>query len=385
MKKILSFIILAAGTLFARAQVVKSTAKIEFKNSASSTGWMDFDFYNDNQIFLNAKINGHDVSVMLVNSIGASRIDKDFAASIGVAQGAAASSATVEIQFGNLTLGGVKATISQQKSAGHARDFILSDDLFNSLVVDIDFARHRIAFYDPAHFTAPADAVVLPFIAGADSRSVPVSVSGAPPAQFELFLGDPAPITVYQAFYQAHRLLRNRPTSIRLGGGGKHPKEATATLDKVQFAGVDFLRVPGVLTADSVRGDTSTVVSGNIGTELLSRYRVIMDYSHDKLYAIPNAKGTSKPFLKDRSGLFLIEKDGNYKVEYVAPGSPAQKAGFKVGEKVTMIDQKPVAETQGQAWQRAALGTLRYVADGTVFVFTMGDGAARKLITADFF
>jgi hypothetical protein len=388
MKKMFLFMLLTTATIFATAQQFNSSAKVNFKNGASSTGWMDFDFYNDNQIFLKASINGHEAAILLVNSIGASRIDTDFATSIGVAPavGGSTPSATVVIQFGNLTLGGVNANISQSKSTGHARNFILSDDLFNNLIADIDFAHHRIAFYDPATFRAPKGAVALPFIQGTDSRSVPVSIDDAAPEQFELFLGDPAPVTIYQAFYQAHGLLQNRPTSVRLGGGaGKHPREATATITTVQFAGVGFAQVPGVFPTDSVRGTTATDVSGNIGTELLARFRVILDYSHNLLYAIPNPKAANAAFTKDRSGLFLIEKDGAYTVEFVAPGSPAEKGGFKAGETVTSINQKPVKDLQGTAWQRAALGSLKETPAGVTYSFTMADGSVRQLVTADFF
>ncbi|HEX3385071.1 MAG TPA: PDZ domain-containing protein, partial [Mucilaginibacter sp.] len=184
---------------------------------------------------------------------------------------------------------------------------------------------------------------------------------------------------------QAHRLLENRPASVRLGGGRSHPLEAIATLDHVRFAGVDFRNVPSIFPTDSVRGSTSTLVSGNIGLETLSRFRVIMDYSHDRLYVLRNPKLAIAPFLKDRSGLFLVEKDSNFMVEFVAPGSPAQKAGFKAGERVIQINQVPVGALQGKAWQKAALGTLKATAQGTTFVFTMEDGSTRQFKAADFF
>ena len=58
--------------------------KAVFNNGATSTGWIDFDFYGGNRIFFPAKVNGHDVVVLLDSGATISAIDKAFAAEIGV-------------------------------------------------------------------------------------------------------------------------------------------------------------------------------------------------------------------------------------------------------------------------------------------------------------
>ena len=386
MKKIALFLFLTTAVSLANAQSAKQAAKIDLKNDQRSTRWIDFDFYNGNQIFLKGKVNGYDAVIQLINGLGNSMLEKTFATSIsaGSASGYSKPTAIIEVQLGDLTLKEVTAEITPSGSSGHTRNLILSDDLFNNVIVDIDFARHRLAFRDPVAFKVPKGVTVMPLLMTGDAPSVPVSVDGAPPVNFELFLGDPVPITVYQAFCQAHGLL-HRKTSVRLGGGKTHPIEAIATVDSVRFAGINFVNVPGVFPTDSVRGSTSTLVSGNIGMEMLSRFRLIMDYSHSKLYTMPNSKMAKTSFLKDRSGLFLVEKDGDYAVEFVAPGSPAEKAGFKPGDKIMQINQMPVRSWLGKAWQKPSLGSLQQTSPGMDFIFTMSDGSIREFHAADFF
>jgi hypothetical protein len=369
------------------SQSVAAPSNIAFSNGASSTGWMNFDFYRGNQIFIPVMINGHEAIAMLITGLATTMIDKEFAIEIGLQpkDAGAADSTTVDIRLGNLTLQHVKVNMTLSKSTGHPRNLLLSDELFNTLAVDIDFNHHRLACYTPASVTPPAGAVELPLNRAADSRTVPVSVENGPPVPCEVFLGDPAPLTVYEAYDKHHALLSSRPHSIRLGGGSTHPREATATLSRVRFAGADFYQVPAVFPSDSVRGSNSTLVSGNIGMAILSGFRLIFDYSHDRLYAVPYPRTSSMTLAKDRSGLFLVEKDGHYIVEFVAPASPAEKAGFQPGDGIRLIDQKPVLALQGEAWQSPALGSLRPMSAGTTFVFTMDDGSLRPLKTADYF
>jgi hypothetical protein len=51
------------------------------------------------------------------------------------------------------------------------------------------------------------------------NRSVPVSVEGAAPVEFEFDLGNGSPLEIYPAYHQTHRLRDARRTSQLLGGG----------------------------------------------------------------------------------------------------------------------------------------------------------------------
>jgi Aspartyl protease/PDZ domain len=382
-----------AATQLARPSPVRKTA---FKNNASSTGWIKFERAG-NRIFFPAKINGHDTVVLLDSGATVSGIDKSFAAAIGLkSKGSLAAPGTggidtmgfidgVDVQVGDLILRNISVAAidlaSVAKHIGHALPFVLGDEVFNELAVDIDFAHHRLALRDPAAIAKPDGAAEVPLIRAFGNRSVPVSVDGEAPVQFEFDLGNGSPMQIYPAYYQKHPLLEGHRTSqVMFGGvGGFHPW-TVASLSQITFAGVDFSQVPADFAPDTLSGANSNVVVGNIGLPILARFRLIIDYSHDRLYAAPYADAASTAFDKDRVGMTVIKENADLVVEFVSPGSPAEAAGFKIGDRIAMIDRKPAA-----AWTESSLDTLRYASAGTVLSIILKEGNVRKIKSADFF
>jgi C-terminal processing protease CtpA/Prc len=122
---------------------------------------------------------------------------------------------------------------------------------------------------------------------------------------------------------------------------------------------------------------------------MLARFRLVIDNSHDRLYAIPNNDAPTVPFVKDRLGLTLGRKDANLVVVYfVAPGSPAQAAGFEAGDTITRIDLTPTGQKKSvQAWPTSgSLSTaLLHASAGTVAEFTLDGGRVHRMTLADFF
>jgi S1-C subfamily serine protease len=62
------------------------------------------------------------------------------------------------------------------------------------------------------------------------------------------------------------------------------------------------------------------------------------------------------------------------------PGSPAEKAGFKTGDKIVTVDGK-----KASAWSDAAFASLRYAAAGISLKFAMADGSVRQIELGDFY
>jgi len=175
-----------------------------------------------------------------------------------------------------------------------------------------------------------------------DIPLIPVSIEGAPPAQFELGIGNSSEALVYQSYYDSHKLLESRPASKRLAAGtGGFIVEPVATLRRAEFAGfITFSSMPAAFIPTNQTGTKSNMIAGDLGLPVLSRFRLIIDYPHDRLYAVPYGDPAKAPFAKDRLGLSLDKEDTVFAVEFVAPNSPAQIAGFKVGDKIAMIDGK---------------------------------------------
>ncbi len=98
--------------------------------------------------------------------------------------------------------------------------------------------------------------------------------------------------------------------------------------------------------------DTITQNHGLIGGGILSRFDVIFDFPHKKMYIKKNER-FYEPFTRDRSGLH-IELKGNsfnqFLIADVIAGSPADIAGIETGDLILRCNGKP--------FSRLSLGDL---------------------------
>ena len=361
-----------------------SVQTVVFKGSASSSGWIDFMPLTNFGIYLPVKINGRDAMALLYG--GPSNIDKDFVESVGLAAKKEGASPVngIQIQLGDLSLqnAGAKADDLQKqgydaKILGQPVLFRLGEEVFNQVVVDVDYAHHRVAFRDPRTVTKPADAIEVPLMELDGERVLPLSIDGAAPAQFELELGNViGPLMVTPAYAARQKLIEGRPTSQRLSG---RYSETVVSVDHLSFAGIDFAQVPIALIPDTELPPPS--ITGGVGLPLLAKFRLIIDYPHSRLYAIPNSGTATTSIEKDRIGLVLNKKITNgFSVAFVSPNSPAEAAGFKKGDKISLIDGKPF-----EAWPTQAIIKFQMADSGTIHILTMADGTVRKIKAVDFF
>jgi len=98
------------------------------------------------------------------------------------------------------------------------------------------------------------------------------------------------------------------------------------------------------------RGLRHERAAGNLGAGILTRFRVIFDYAHDCLWLEPRPGTDILPFERNRSGLLTDRREGALEVLFVAPGSPAEAAGWKTGERITAVDGMPVGPAYVSWW-----------------------------------
>jgi len=89
----------------------------------------------------------------------------------------------------------------------------------------------------------------------------------------------------------------------------------------------------------------------------------------------------NKPFDKDRSGLVAQTGKNALKILMVAPGSPAERAGWKQGEELIAIDGHAI----DAAYEGSPLARWGRQPAGTVVKLTKGDHSVHDLTLADYF
>jgi hypothetical protein len=355
-----------------------------FKSDTASSGWIDFTPYTNFGIYLPVKINGHDAMALLYG--GPSNIDTNFVASLGLTPKSPTIGPLdgITLQLGDLTWQNPTAAQNDLQKLGidarilgHPVLFGLGEEVFNQVAVDIDFSHHRVAFRDPATVTKPVGAIEVPLVELDGERVLPLSVNGAAPRLFELELGNViGPLLVTPAYAEKEGLLQEHAHSQRLSG---RFIETVVSVDHLRFAGIDFPQTPIALIPDSEVPPAS--ITGGVGLPLLAKFRLIIDYSHNRLYAIPDDAAVKKPIEKDRIGLVLDRNSTDtFAVAFVAPNSSAETAGFKKGEKIALIDGKPLT-----AWPPQAIIAFQMTDAGTVYTLQMADGTVRQIKARDFF
>jgi hypothetical protein len=94
-----------------------------------------------------------------------------------------------------------------------------------------------------------------------------------------------------------------------------------------------FFKVPTYLYKDDYNVTSYPFAAGLLGNELLRRFNMTINYGQREIHLSPNSH-FNEIFDYTYTGLGFYYVDDKIIVEDVIPGSPADKAGFKVGDEI---------------------------------------------------
>jgi len=241
-------------------------------------------------------------------------------------------------------------------------DGLVGFEMFRRFRVTVDYQKHVLTLTDPAKFTPPAGAKVVPFEM---SERIPI-VSGTldgVPVRLSIDTGSRASLTMHSPFVKEHDLVARysaAPETVTGWGVGGPSRGRPARLGTLQLGDVAVKDVAADFYTGNKGAFADPDLSGNLGGGVLRRFAVTFDYDARKMYLVPN-KDFARPDPWDRSGLWLF-RDGNaLKVVAVAPGSPAEKAGVAVDDRIEKINGEAVAKRKLSDWR----GKLRELPVGT--------------------
>jgi hypothetical protein len=369
-----------------------------FSSGQTSTGWIDFEYFGGTQIFIPATLNGRPTQVLLDSGAGITVIDSGYATQLklkrsgaiavtGVGgEGSMPLTSDLHLAIGNLSLTHITAGIIDLSDLAaqdaHPMPLILGKEAFNQLIIEIDFHNRKIAFHSPDNFSAPPDATRIALGHHNDTRTIPISVEGAPAVPFDFDLGNDGALIIYPAYRDGTHLLNGRPQSLGLMGGvGGMTKTKISSIKTITIAGTPMTDIPAEFPDAAENTVNSDRIAGNVGLAVISRFKLIADYPHDALWLTAGIQDLDKPFARNRAGLDLQPADDRLKVLLVQPGGPAEHGSWKEGEEIIAIDGKKIdAKFSG-----SELSHWREAAPGTVVALTLADGSVRQLTLADFY
>jgi hypothetical protein len=180
------------------------------------------------------------------------------------------------------------------------------------------------------------------------------------------------------AYIEAHSVLVGKTVSTAALGGVEGVQIVKAFVaDKVSLGALSSALVPAL----ALDRWTSVSTVGNVGMPLLGQFDIVLDVSQGQLWLRSAPPRARLPMLKDRSGLGLAASTTDLTVVHVASGSPADRAGWAVGEQVVAVDGRPIdsSYTRGLLWQ------WRYGPAGSRVTLKLANGTTRVLKLADYY
>ena len=258
-----------------------------------------------------------------------------------------------------------------QRSVARPFDVIVGSTLFDQFVVEIDFDQSQLRVSPREAFSAPPGAFPLDLKRSAGEAAVAVQIEARGPIAAGIDLGSSMALAVSGRLAERVRLLDGRAASSvvinSLGGSGAHPVTTAGGFSLGPFPLPD---VPAVvfntLTHDAV-----------LGLPVFLRFKLWLDLGLQRMWLAP-AERIAEPFDRDRVGLYTtVEDSGAFRVILVAPGSPAEKAGFVTGDRMQGVNGRTLAD-------------LRTIdppppQSGVTLSYTLIDGTVRSLVTADYY
>ncbi|HEY5349466.1 MAG TPA: aspartyl protease family protein [Candidatus Lustribacter sp.] len=158
-------------------------------------------------------------------------------------------------------------------------DVVLGADMFAATTIQLDQAQHRVVFGAPL----PPGGISVP-LEFEDFVPVLDVHLGALPAQLALDTGDESSINLDYDFYQAHHDLFSATSERAVSGVGGSSVELLGTIAHVQIGDLSITS-PAIGTTRVLQG----TAYGHVGSGLLSRYDVTIDYAAGELHFVAPA------------------------------------------------------------------------------------------------
>jgi hypothetical protein len=257
---------------------------------------------------------------------------------------------------------------------GEDFDGLVGFELFHRLAVRIDYAQQRLTLSSPADFSAPAGATSVPFEMKGRIPIVRGEIDGLP-ARFSVDTGARNSITTNAPFTRDHKLVeRYRPRfeTVTGWGVGGPIRAQPVRLKEVKIGDVRVTDVVGDLFSSDKGAFADRDTSANLGGGILHRFVVTFDYAGHRMFLEPRAKEMREPY--DRTGIISMRAGEAMRLVAVTPGSPAERAGLRAGDRIVAIDGAPVASRRLAEWRRS----FRVGEVGTQMRFTVERDGQRQ-------
>ena len=172
--------------------------------------------------------------------------------------------------------------------------------IFGNLVVEVDWEKQVIRFYEPAKYKYSGSGIVLPLTFDEGGRpytmaSVAVAGEKTTPVKLVVDSGASHALSLDVGSNSEISLPEGATKTVLGRGAGGEVTGHTGRVSTLEFGGQTFKNVPTSFPDSSSGTAGINGRHGNLGSGILRRFKVIYDYSRKQMIVEPN-KFTNNPF-----------------------------------------------------------------------------------------
>lgn len=231
---------------------------------------------------------------------------------------------------------------------GEDFDGIIGSDFIRQFVVEVDYQQRVLKLYDKDKFVYSGGGESVPVQVNSEGHPVlegVVSPIDSEPikGKFVLDLGSGGSLSLMSPVVSEHKLLTNGLKTIKAIGVGGAGGRVTGQFGRVKSLQIGKYTIanPVVLFSEDKAGANATSsLVGNIGQLIASRFKVFLDYPHNRIIFEPTST-FAEPMDRAGAGFALTTEGKNHatvRITDVLENSPASEAGLQVDDIILSVD-----------------------------------------------
>ena len=363
-----------------------------FASAQEPSKYFPMDFYR--HLYLNVTVEGREAHFALDTGAPYSIPDSTFVAREGLQYknvfkarmgGTGNGKATVRVINNEFTysMGGrqykskISPVVQLKEILGDYADGLVGLSEVGDAAIAIDYVNGRIGFWDKVEAKDVEGYTAIPVEYKDNRILLPIRVQVRDGITVEgkaiMDLGNPYSIDFTRAAADKFGLLAVQPvltSSMAAGGigGGSSSGDFRAQRAEIGPFALDAPIVAYSFNTEGALADGKWIAL--LGNEIWSRFDMVIDAAHGKLYLRPNATFTD-PFdcpVKGFSATYRTQTLGCWTVNSLYDGSNAQKAGLRGGDRIVAVNGRDVKTYSHEAYRTWSDGlqsvTLTVLRDG---------------------
>ncbi len=222
---------------------------------------------------------------------------------------------------------------------GEKIDGIIGYSFFSRYIVKINFDSMFIEVFKPGKMNYPRGGTILkPAFSSLPIQPLQFKDREKMRENFYFDTGAGLCLLLSDQFVKDSAVLKSKrkPFLTQAEGMMGRLQMKLSVVRELRVGPYKFNNVPTYIYKDDYNVLRYPFAVGLLGNELLRRFNMTINYGQREIHLLPNSR-FNEAFDYSYTGLGMYFVDNAILVEDVIPGSPAEKAGFKVGDEVFAV------------------------------------------------